>query len=99
MKHVHALGLRLLFACALVFFAAGCGEQQAEQAGKAIDETIEKTTDSVNEAMENTGKAMSDTLESAGDTIKDATDSAGTAMNDAATKAGDMATEAVAPKD
>jgi hypothetical protein len=31
MKHMHALGLRLFFASALVFFVAGCGEQQAEQ--------------------------------------------------------------------
>jgi hypothetical protein len=34
MKHMHALGLRLFFACTLVFFVAGCGEQQAEQAEK-----------------------------------------------------------------
>ena len=95
MKHMHALGLRLLFASALVFFVAGCGEQQAEQAEKAIDEAVEKTTDSVKEAKENAGEAMPDTLESA----EDATDSAGEAMNDAATKAGDTATEAAALKD
>jgi uncharacterized lipoprotein YehR (DUF1307 family) len=102
MKHMHALGLRLLFACALVFFVAGCGEGQdgsAEKAGKAIDETIQKGTDSVNEATENAGEAMSDTLESAEDAVKDATDSAGEAMNDAATKAGDAATEAAAVKE
>ncbi len=99
MKHMYALGLRLLFASTLVFFVAGCGEQQAEQAGKAIDEAVEKTTDSVKEATEHAGEAMSDTLESAGDAVKDATDSAGEAMNDAATKAGDTATEAAALKD
>ena len=95
MKHMHALGLRLFFASALVFFVAGCGEQQAEQAEKTIGEAIEKTTDSVKEAKENAGEAMSDTLESA----EDATDSAGEAINDAATKTGDAATEAAAVKE
>ena len=99
MKHMHALGLRLFFASALVFFVAGCGEQQAEQAEKTISEAIEKTTDSVKEATENAGEAMSDALESAEDAAKDATDSAGEAMNDAATKAGDATTEAAALKD
>ena len=102
MKHMHALGLRLFLACALVFLVAGCGEGQngsAEKAGKAIDEAVQKGTDSVNEAMENAGEAISDTVESAEDTIKDATDSTGEAMNDAATKAEDSATEAAALKD
>jgi len=99
MKRIHSQRLGMFLACALVFFVAGCGEQQAEQAGKAIDEAIEKTTDSVNEAVENTGKAVSDTLESAADGIKDATDSTGTAINDAATDAGDKVTEATGTKE
>ena len=99
MQHIHALGLRLFFACTLVFFVAGCGEQQAEQAGKAIDKAIEETTDSMSEAIDNAGQAMSDTLESAEDTIKDATDSTGTASNDAATNAGDKVTEAAGLKE
>ena len=75
MKHIHALGLRLFFACALVFFVAGCGEQQAEQAGKAIDEAVEKTTDSVNEAMENTGAAFTEATENAGKAMSDTLES------------------------
>lgn len=56
MKCLQGLHMRLFFACAVCMFVTGCGESDgpAEQAGKAIDQAIEKTTESVDDAMKST---------------------------------------------
>jgi len=103
MKYPNTLKGCMFLACAMVMFVAGCGEGQegpAEQAGKTIDQAIEKTTDSVSEAMdstgaaineaaENAGEAVSEALESTGDAIQEAAEGAGEALNDTTTKTGE----------
>ena len=109
MKFFHVWQVRIFLACVLGIFVAGCGEQSdrpAEKAGKAIDEAIENTTDSVSDAMKSTGDAitgaaedakdaMSDAMDSTGDAIKKAAENTGEAINDA----GDSAADAVGLKE
>ncbi len=47
MECLHGFRVHLFFACVLCMSVAGCGESDgpAEQAGKAIDQAIEKTTE------------------------------------------------------
>jgi len=99
MKYPNTLKGCMFLACAMVMFVAGCGEGQegpAEQAGKTIDQAIEKTTDSVSEAMDSTGAAVNEAAEKAGealeitgDAIQEAAEGAGEALNDTTPKTGE----------
>ncbi len=75
----------------------GCGQEQgtAENAGKAIDEAIESTSQSVSEAMENTGEAIKDAAESAEQAVSDAVDGTEKAITDAANDASEATNEAL----
>ncbi len=98
MKHIHEFGLHMFLASAFIVSVVGCGEQQngtAEQAGKKIDQVIEKGTNSVNEAIENTGTAINDAAEDASEAVADTLESTGETLKDA----GESATEAVGLKD
>jgi hypothetical protein len=78
MKRFPLLGLSVLCACGLVVSLSGCGEQKegpAEQAGKTMDQAIEKTTDSAKEAMESAGTAINDAAEKTGEAVKEAGES------------------------
>lgn len=86
MKRFPSFGLSVLFGCGLLFFVSGCGEQQegpAEQAGKTIDQAIEKTTDSVKETMEDTGAAINDAAEKSGEAVKETVESTEKMVEDA----------------
>ena len=98
MKHVQAFGRHMFLASAFILGIIGCGEQQsgtAEQAGKKIDQVIEKGTNSVNEAMENTEEAINETAKDAGEAVTNTLESTGEALKDA----GESVTEAVGLKD
>ncbi len=80
MKYPNTLKGCMFLACAMVMFVAGCGEGQegpAEQAGKTIDQAIEKTTDSVSEALESTGDASQEAAEGAEEALNDTTPKTG----------------------
>jgi gas vesicle protein len=108
MKCLQGSQMRLFFACVVCLFVAGCGESDgpAEQAGKALDQAIENTTDSVGDAMKSTGDAITETAEDATSAASDVMDSTGEALTDAAENAGSAlkdagegASEAVGLKD
>ena len=98
MKRLYALPLHVIFASAVLLFAAGCGEQStgpAEQAGKAIDGAIQKGAESVNETMEKTGDALNEAAEDATEAVSETLENTKGAIQDA----GDSASEAVGLKD
>ncbi|MDH4360739.1 MAG: hypothetical protein OEW33_08375 [Nitrospirota bacterium] len=89
MKRFPLVGLSVLFVCGLAFSTSGCGEQKegpAEQAGTAVDQAIEKTTDSVKETMEHTGAAINEASEKTGEAVKEAVDSTEKMVEDATHK-------------
>jgi len=89
MKRFTLVGLSVLFACGLVVSVSGCGEQKegpAEQAGKTVDQAIEKTTDSVKETMESTGAAINDATEKTGEAVKEAVESTEKMVEDSTKK-------------
>ena len=108
MKFLPAFRLSTLFVSMMSLFIFGCGESDgpAEKAGKALDQAVESTTDSVSDAMKNTGDAitgaakeagevMSEAVETTSDAIKEGAANTGEALNDA----GEAASEAVGLKD
>lgn len=89
MKRFTSLGLSVVFACGLVVSVSGCGEQKegpAEQAGKTLDQAIEKTTDSVKETMESSEAAVKSAAEKTGESVKEAVDSTEKVVEDATNK-------------
>ncbi len=98
MKRLSIRQLHVIFSGALIFFAAGCGEQStgpAEQAGKAIDGAIQKGTESVNEAVEKTGEALNEAAEGATEAVGETLENTKGAIQEA----GNSASEAVGLKD
>jgi ABC-type uncharacterized transport system auxiliary subunit len=86
MNRFPSVGLSLVCAFGLMASLAGCGESEgpAEKAGKTLDQAVEKTTESVKDAMESTGEAMDNAAEKTAEATKDATESTEHMAEDAA---------------
>ncbi len=102
MERHTSFGWKIIVALGFILFIVGCSEQSegpATQTGKAIDEAIETSGDTLNEAMENTGEALKDMTESASETVGEAVDNTGEAIGDMAEKAGEATNEALGLND